>query len=473
MPSKRKCFVLDTNVLLHDPNCIDNFHENLVVIPITVLDELDTFKKGNKDINRNARLIIKRLDELRVKKGISNKEKYGVKIGKEGKLLIDIEHVPIPPELKNINDNQIIANALKIKEDYGKKFKDFILVSKDINVRVKADSLGLTAEDYENDKIDINKLYSGIVKIPADPKIIKHINETNEIKEEFLEGFTERLFPNVGLVFYDKETFPHEQQTDLEIDQASFFEAKKMADANQLAVGKVIEEIYGDTKTLIPANLFHKKTNFYGIAPYNLYQYFAFELLMVNEIKLVTLVGKAGTGKTLIALAAGLEKVSVEKQFDRLIVMRPIVPVGGKDLGYLPGSLKEKLDPWMAPIYDNLELLTHGRKEIVDELMSDQKLDVEALTYMRGRSLPNQYIIIDEAQNLTAREVKTIITRAGVNTKIVLTGDPYQIDNPYLDTNSNGLTIAAERFKNHSISGHITFAKVERSDLAELASTIL
>lgn len=438
-----KIFVLDTNVLLHDPQALYKFEDNNIIVPITVIEEIDRFKKDMNETGRNARQISRLLDTLRKEQSLSQ----GVDLGNGGTLRVEIYEEKVmkrlPPELRvDRGDNRILAVAMDLHE------KDpatpVILVTKDTNLRIKADALGLVAEDYESDKVDIEELYSGCVEQTATSEQVDRFHG-----QGWLELEKNGYLPN------------------------QFITLKDAANDSHSAIGRYS----ADEGKLLPI----KKTGREGvwsIQPRNREQSFALDALMDDSIKLVTLVGKAGTGKTLLAIAAGLHKTAEEGVFNRLLVSRPVFPMG-RDLGFLPGDIEEKLAPWMQPIFDNVELLLSGHEaekrhsKGYKELMAMGILDIEPLTYIRGRSIPNQYMIVDEAQNLTPHEIKTIVTRAGEGTKIVLTGDPYQIDNPYVDASSNGLTYVVERFKHEAIAAHVTLSKGERSHLAELAANLL
>lgn len=429
----RKIFVLDTNVLLHNADALKVFTDNEVVLPIDVIEELDIFKKDSDEKGRNARAAIRMLDELRERGRLGK----GVPLEGGGMLRIimnsDIkEPLRLSPEER---DNRILIVAY----DLQKKGNQVIFVSKDINARVKADALGIKAVDFEKQKVNMDRLYSGWKEVLLDGRDIDVFYE-----KKFLESKDGEMFPNQYILLKDNTD---EKHTAL----ARFSFAKKGIVPLRPDIGDV-----------------------WGIKPRNKEQSMALDLLIDDNIKLVTLVGKAGTGKTLLALAAGLKKTIDEHAYKRLLVSRPVIPMG-KDIGYLPGTKEEKLINWMKPIYDNLEyiLTIRRRKEHIEDLIDSDLLQLEALTYMRGRSIPNQFIIIDEAQNLTPHEIKTVVSRAGNNTKMVLTGDPYQIDNPYLDSSSNGLSYAVERMKGQAMFGHVTLTRNERSNLANLAAELL
>ncbi|MFC1621136.1 PhoH family protein [Candidatus Omnitrophota bacterium] len=429
----RKIFVLDTNVLLHNASALKSFADNEVVLPIDVIEELDIFKRDSDERGRNARATIRMLDELREKGRLGE----GVPLENGGVLRI-IMHVDIkkPFDLScEARDNKILMAAYSLQQKGGR----VVFVSKDINARVKADTLGIKAVDFEKQKVDIDRLYSGLKEISVDKKDI------------------DRFYNKKFLGIEDKEIFSNQ-----------YVLLKDNKNEKYTALGRFCRK----RKGAVP--LSSEASDAWGIKPRNKEQGMAFDLLMDDNVKLVTLVGQAGTGKTLLALAAGLKKVVDEHAYKRLLVSRPVIPMG-KDIGYLPGTKEEKLMNWMQPIYDNLEyiLTTRKRKEHIEDLIDSDLLQLEALTYMRGRSIPNQFIIVDEAQNLTPHEIKTVVSRAGNHTKMVLTGDPYQIDSPYLDSSSNGLSYAVEKMKGQEMFGHISLIRNERSSLASLAAELL
>ncbi len=440
----KKNFVLDTNVLLHDPKALQNFEENDIYLPIVVIEEIDKFKKNMNEIGRNARHVARFLDSLRERGRLDQ----GVSLGENlGKLYIVFsrKQVDLWPQIGNPADNAILNVALELtreKESVGEKV---IFVTKDANLRIKADAVGVTAEDYKNDRVEIDDLYSGEKDYYCNSSLIKEIYEKKTIQRpEDLE-----LLPNQFVTLINSEN------------------PKNTAIARYYKAGEFGTDVL---KLIEPVD------NVWGIVPRNKQQTFAFEVLLDPSINLVTLVGKAGTGKTLLAIAAGLKQVADDGIYKRLLISRPVIPMG-KDIGFLPGDIESKMGPWMKPLYDNLDFIITTNEEYTvpsyKELESQNILQVEPLTYIRGRSIPKQFIIIDEAQNLTPLEVKTIITRAGEGTKIVLTGDPYQIDNPYVDANTNGLSYLVEHFKGETIFGHITLIKGERSYLAERAAELL
>ncbi len=437
----KKTFVLDTNVLLHDPQALFQFQDNDLAIPITVIEEIDRFKKDQSETGRNARHVSRILDGLRR----HNPLVKGVELQGGGflRVVLYTEEAMkrLPPELRgDQGDNRMLAVAMELKERCD---CPVIFVTKDTNLRIKADAIGLVAEDYASDKVPIDELYSGTTEIVVKAETVNAFYSQGEIPVE------EDLYPNEYITAIDASNPSH------------------------TAIGR-----FSKAKQKMLPLIRAPKEGIWGIHPRSREQQFAFDMLLDDEIQLVTLVGKAGTGKTLLAIAAGLFKSADEGKYSRLLVSRPIFPLG-RDLGFLPGDVEEKLSPWMQPIFDNVELLLGAveergrRKRGYRELVDMGLLEIEPLTYIRGRSIPKQFMIVDEAQNLTPHEIKTIITRAGEGTKIVLTGDPYQIDNPYVDSSSNGLAYVVEKFKGQSISGHITLNKGERSPLAELAANLL
>ena len=441
----RKIFVLDTNVLLDDPNAIFSFADNIVVIPIVCIEEIDRFKKDHNDIGRNARAVSRNLDGLRAKGTLSQ----GVALDDQGgQLRISlgegaIELLPVVLRTDGpTNDNRILSVALQERKQVDSGMP-VILLSRDVNLRIKADAVGISAKDYRPDRIvAIEELYSGVV--------------THEVNRETIDRF------------YAEKTL--EQGAEWELYPQQFVLMQDPLDPQHTGVGRFDP----DKQAVVP--LQRNQQNVWGLTPRNLEQQMALDLLLNDSVQLVTLVGKAGTGKTLMALAAGLMRSVDDQVFKKLLVSRPVFPMG-RDIGFLPGEIGDKLKPWMQPIFDNLEFLLETPKKEgknsgsgYQELIRQQLIEVEPLTYIRGRSIPHQYFIVDEAQNLTPHEIKTILSRAGVGTKIVLTGDPYQIDNPYLDSSSNGLSYVVERLKGSPLVGHIMLKKGERSPLAQTAA---
>jgi PhoH-like ATPase len=437
-----KNYIIDTNVLLHDPNSLLKFEENNVLIPIEVIEEIDRFKRESTELGQNARTVSRMLDSYRGSGSLS----AGVKLPTGGRLRIAVQKRSLAngnghnKGNGNTVDNKILAVAKTIQKADPKN--KTILVSKDINLRIKADALGLEAEDYETDRVYIKDLYTGMIELTVSAERLASFRANSELE---ING-GKQYFPNEYCTLTD-ETNP-----------------KRAALTKVDATG---------TK-LIP--IIDCREGVWGIKPRNREQHYAFDALLDDRVKLVTLMGKAGTGKTLMAMAAGLKRTVLDREFRRLVVARPTISMG-KELGFLPGSLEEKLAPWMQPIHDALEMLSdlnmgqdHRRST---DLMRSGSIVVEALSYIRGRSIANQFMVIDEAQNLTPLEVKTIVTRVGNGTKIIFTGDPYQIDNPYVDGSSNGFNYIVSRFRDQAVAAHIELQKGERSELAELAANIL
>jgi PhoH-like ATPase len=437
----KKNYILDTNVLLHDPNSLLAFEENNVLLPIEVIEEIDRFKRESTELGQNARSVSRMLDGFRGAGRLSE----GVPLPNGGRLRILFktakgERNGHPTFGTDSVDNRILSLAADVKKAEPKS--STILVSKDINLRIKADALGLLAEDYENDRVLIKDLYTGMIELTVSAEKIAAFRSNGELE---LNG-GQQYFPNEYCTLIE-ETNP-----------------------KRTALSKV------DSSGAKLVSIIDCREGVWGIKPRNREQHFGFDALLDDRIKLVTLMGKAGTGKTLLAMAAGLKRTVMDREFRRLVVARPTVSMG-KELGFLPGSLEEKLAPWMQPIHDALEMLGdlnmgHEHRRSGD-LMRSGSIVVEALSYIRGRSIANQFMIIDEAQNLTPLEAKTIITRVGNGTKIVFTGDPYQIDNPYVDSSSNGFNYIVSRFRGEAVAAHIEFQKGERSELAELAANIL
>lgn len=442
----KKTYILDTNVLLNDPNCFFQFEDNDLIIPFIVLEELDNHKVRMDEVGKNARVVSRTLDDFRNKgnlhEGVSLPNGGTIKIVAISSEIIE----QLPHEIKDLNkpDNAIIAVAHDLKFH-----NNAIVVSKDVNVRVKCDALGIAAEDYLSLRIatEQDKLYRGLITIDVNPDDIDNFYSSGKFSLENIK-VDEQICSNefVILKSYDGKS----------------------------AIGRV------DTQNQV--RKFNEIPNAFGLTPRNLEQKMSLNLLFDDNIKLVTMSGAAGCGKTLLAIAAGLAQTVESGKYSKLIVSRPIQPLG-RDLGYLPGTMEEKMAPWIAPIMDNVQHLMNNSKSTnsrikkdesyLSMLMTDKKIEIEAITYIRGRSIPNAFIIIDEAQNLSMHELKTIITRAGDNTKIVLTGDLQQIDVSQLDMYTNGLTYAIEKFKEYPIAGHMTLVRGERSDLATLASKIL
>jgi PhoH-like ATPase len=434
----KKVYILDTNVFLTNYKSIYAYKNNDIVVPLKVLEEIDKHKKRQDGVGLNARMTIRILDGLRSKGNLH----AGVRLGK-GKGILSIKSYDpkcVPGDLDLASaDNQIICTAITEKNRQAPR--KVIVVTRDINMRVKCDSLQLPTEDYVSDQIvdNIRKLYTGFSKHLVDEQLIDQFYSGEQIH---LEKEDVRLHPNqfVMLVSNSNE--------------------KKTALARFKNYNFPLEHIN------------EYKSGVWGLKPRNKEQEFALNLLLNEDVPIVTMFGKAGCGKTLLALASGLEQVLEKNKYKKLVVSRPVQPLG-KDIGYLPGTLEEKMRPWLMPIQDNLDFLLDGQKTTMGMFFDDGTIEIEALTYIRGRSISNAYIIIDEAQNLSVHELKTIVTRVGENTKIILTGDIEQIDNTYLDATSNGLTYAVEKLKNYELSGHITLLKGERSKIATLAAKVL
>lgn len=436
----RKTFVIDTNVLIHDPQAIQKFQDNDVVIPLAVLEELDSLKRHSDEAGRNSREVIRYIDSLKADKTGDLHTGVVIPEGPKVRIHLDakperVEGFPLPLD-RNSNKFLLVAYLLKSKGEA------IVIVSKDFVTRVKAEAMELESEDYENLKTAYEGMYKGLRKVDVQKKDID--------------------------LFYKDGTVPSTAKDFRPNEYAILASAAE----NSSAVCKFNDK----AKKLEP--LLHVQKDIWGIQPLNIEQRCAIDLLLRDDIHLVTLIGPAGTGKTLMALACGMRKVFDENVYSRILISRPIVPLG-KDIGYLPGTKEEKLYHWMQPIYDNLEFLcttTSGEGNgaaTLEFIMESKKIEMEAVTYIRGRSLPKMYMIIDEAQNLTPHEVKTIISRAGKGTKVILTGDATQIDNPYLDKDSNGLTYIVNRFKNHRIYGHMFLERTERSELASIAAEVL
>lgn len=436
-----KTFVLDTNVLLHEPQAVFRFDDNDVVLPIYVIEELDNFKRDMSELGRNARECSRLLDQLRKEGDLQ----AGVKLEGGGHLRV-IHATEEGTDTswfaeKHVYDNMILRTALELKARHPDQ--PVIFVTQDTNLRIRADAAGLESVDYDPGQVEISQLYAGHREIGVSP---------DDMQAAFDDGLPQSeddgLFANEYVLLRD------------------------LSRENHTALARFDGD--GGCLRALP----RRRAPIFGVQARNKEQSYALDLLLDDDVKLVTLVGKAGTGKTLLALAAGLHMVTDKDSYERLLVSRPIFPLG-RDIGFLPGTVEEKLDPWMKPIYDNVEYLLglnhDGRRKGpgVESLVDMGVLEIEPLTYIRGRSIPNQYMIIDEAQNLTPHEVKTIMTRAGEGTKLVFTGDPYQIDNPYVDSTNNGLVHLVGKFQGQSIAGTVTLTRGERSALAELAANLL
>ncbi len=437
----KKRFVLDTNVLLHDPHAIFKFEDNEVVLPIYVLEEVDQFKRETTERGRNARTLARLLDKEREKGPLS----VGVPIGEGGAL-----RVVVPQKRQDVTfgghqrtaDHAILQMVIDLKDAAPEL--STILVTMDVNLRVRADALGVKSETYENVSVDVERLDTGVVELKVTAAEFDRFQATSVLELKDSSG----LHANVSVVLSDDSP------------------------RSRSALGR-----YQSVRNSV-VGLKLPKDGVMGIRSRNREQSMTLDLLLDDSVRLVTVMGRAGTGKTLLALAAGLQRTVLDGAYTRLLVSRPVMPMG-KDLGALPGDIMEKLHPWMQPIYDNLEFLLisgAGKQRGVrsyEDLLQSGQLQVEPLTYIRGRSLPQQYVIVDEAQNLTPHEVKTIVTRCGEGSKIVLTGDPYQIDNPYVDSATNGLSVAADRLRGEPLVAHMLLSKGERSELANIAAAKL
>lgn len=435
----KKTFVLDTNVLLFDPTAFRKFGKNTVFIPLIVIEEIDRFKKDQNENGRNARNFSRYIDDLRALGSLAD----GVVLENGGTLIIStdryVDAKDLPIDVTK-NDNLILSSALSLKLGG----EDVLLVTKDINLRLKADILGVPADDYGQVDVTLEELYSG--------------QRVFEVSGERLKEYEASRFLAL------------DEDEQMGVFANEYFILQEFHNPRRRLLGRY----HQGKKGIIP--LISLREGIWGIYPKNIEQQFALDALLNDEINLVTLVGKAGTGKTLLAIAAGLEKSIAQGKYSRLLVSRPIQPMG-RDLGFLPGDVNEKLAPWMQPIFDNMDFLfNQNRKQAgtsYEDLINQGLLHIEPLTYIRGRSIPGQYLIVDEAQNLSPHEVKTIVTRAGEGTKIVLTGDCQQIDSPYLDETNNGLAYVVDRLKTEEIIGHTTLRVGERSPLSEVASKLL
>jgi PhoH-like ATPase len=451
-----KHFVVDTNVLLHNPNALFLFAEHEVVIPFDVIEELDKFKTGTDDLGRNARSAIRHLDTLRRQGNLAD----GVPIPQTGgriRVILEEDQKLCPGLTANTPDNRIICCALTLKQDG----HHVVFVSKDIAARIKSDALGLIAEDFEAQKVDFDHLYAGWRAVRVSGKTIDRLFSEKQLKSAAVDA--PDLVANEFVLLLDETDDAHTALTRYKADAQALFPVRP------------------------------RKGPVFGILPRNLQQTMALDLLLDDSVKLVSLIGSAGTGKTLLAVAAGMVKTLNEGVYQKLLCARPIMPLG-RDIGYLPGDKDQKLNAWMQPIFDNMAYLLGNKltggggggddshkgqaslasvEQRIHQLMETGQVVLEPLTYIRGRSIPHQFMIVDESQNLTPHEVKTIASRVGEGTKLVLTGDATQIDNPYLDSSSNGLSYLVERLKGQAIVGHVTLAKSERSELASLVTAEL
>ena len=464
--TQRKIYVLDTNVLLFDCNAILGFGVHDIVIPIVVIEELDRFKKDLNDLGRNARTFSRLVDSLRQEGSLAD----GVRLPQGGLLRVRLpesEDSKLGGLDEKIADNRILQAVLYLYKKYPNRI--VTLVTKDTNMRLKADALGIPAEDYLQSSNKLESGFTGVTNVSVSTEMIETIYRQKKLTfPEVLEGIDEEqqeFYPNQFLIFTNRQNVKQTALTRFIVPGTSNEDE-----------GSILQDIYQERGYVQIVN--PVVDSVWGLKPRNREQLFALNLLLDPNIHCVTLTGLAGTGKTLMAIAAGLSMTMDRQLYRRLVVSRPIFPMG-RDLGFLPGDVSEKLNPWMKPIFDNLEFLLGGETQskgarntgpLYQPLLDQRLLEVEPLTYIRGRSIPQQYLIVDEAQNLTPHEVKTVISRAGEGTKIVLTGDPNQIDNPYVDASSNGLSYVVERFANSSLSGHVQLLRGERSALANLAA---
>jgi PhoH-like ATPase len=438
----KKCiYVLDTSVFLTNANSVYSYEDNNIIVPMKVLEEIDKHKKRQDSVGSNARTIIRIFDDLRevgsLYNGVSLGDKKGILTVRPSALDV---HAYLPDDLSpDVPDHKIIATAMQEREKSPEN--DVILVSRDVNMRVICDALGLPTEDYNPDQVleSGEEVYTGFSEVLVDDDIIDRFYAADPI--ELSEQQSENIHPN------------------------QFVMLKSNINDSRTALTRYNGKVE-------PLRMLSKRKNFFGISPRNREQSFAMDLLFDKSIPVVSLLGSAGTGKTLCALSAGLEQVLQTEDYTRLIVSRPIQPLG-KDIGFLPGTMEEKMAPWLTPIQDNLQFLMGNDKLMLQEYLDRGTIEMEAITYIRGRSISKAFIIIDEAQNLTRHELKTIVTRIGEDSKLILTGDIEQIDNVYVDETSNGLTYAVEKFKEHNLAGHVSFLKGERSAVATLAAKIL
>ncbi|HHH10513.1 MAG TPA: PhoH family protein, partial [Sorangium sp.] len=416
----KKNYVLDANVLLHDPHAIFKFEDNNVIIPIYAIEEIDKFKRESTERGRNARTIARVLDELRPENGTLSAP-VPIKGGGSMWIALPITRHELPVGLETTGlDHAILQTAIEIRD--GEGALPTVFVTMDTNLRIRADALGVTSQTYENSRIRLDDLEESVLEVLVPPAAIEQFFDAGGVQLD-----DERLYANAGVLLRNEQSHNHTA-------------LGRYHDRNQQVMGLRVP-----------------REGVMGVRPRNKEQSIALDLLLDDSVRLVTLLGKAGTGKTLLALAAGLHRTTIDRTYTRLLVSRPIMPLG-RDLGFLPGNVDEKLNPWMQPIFDNLEYIFSNGSQRGDSrsympLVDSGVIQVEPLTYIRGRSLPRQFLIVDEAQNLTPHEVKTIITRSGEGTKVVLTGDPQQIDHPYVDHASNGLSVVAQRFKSAALAG--------------------
>ncbi len=450
--------VLDTSALLYDALAFNTFSSSDIYIPFSVLEEIDTFKRDMGEKGRNARQFNRFMDNLRDKGTL----KEGVSLESGSYLFICMDISSSVPELDLSKvDHRILATALYLKEQNSSARVE--LVTKDINLRIKADVFGIPARDYDPEQTPgFEELYTGVCRLNVDSQQINTFREDKFLSVEEVQNEKSHDIKNLNEKYPDKLWLTLNNK--LHPNQYVI-----MNNGPENAMGRY------DNKKKRVVHIYESSDPIWGVHPRNREQRFALDALMNDDIMFVSLLGKAGTGKTLLALAVGLYKTLEESSFQKLLVSRPVFPMG-RDIGYLPGDIEQKLNPWMQPVFDSVEFLMGlGKKasRLAQDLINQGLINIEPLAYIRGRSIPNQYLIVDEAQNLTPHEIKTVLTRAGQGTKVILTGDCYQIDNPYVDSSNNGLTFSVEKFKFAPLSAHITLTKGERSELAELAANIL
>ena len=437
-PTMKKNYVLDANVLLHDPQAVFKFEDNNVIVPIYAIEEIDQFKRESTERGRAARSIARILDDLRGKEG-SLSQPVPLHVGGTLQIAVPRKRHELGVGLDTSSlDHAILQTAIDLRDR--DKTHPTVFVTMDTNLRIRADALGVASQTYENPRVQDLDLENSVVEVCVSPADIEAFFAQGQVAVSHHD-----LYPNAGVLLRNEQALNH------------------------TALGR-----YDDQRAAVVA-LRVPREGFMGIRPRNKEQSIALDLLLDDSVRLVSLLGKAGTGKTLLALAVGLHRTTIDRGYSRLLVSRPVMPLG-RDLGFLPGDVDEKLNPWMQPIFDNLEYIytqTARDPRAYVPLVESGVIQVEPLTYIRGRSLPKQFLIVDESQNLTPHEVKTIITRSGEGTKVVLTGDPHQIDHPYVDHASNGLSVVAQRFKRERLAGHVALTKGERSELAELAANLL
>lgn len=459
-----KVFVIDTNVLIHDHEAFYKFPRHEVVIPLTVIEELDHLKRNPGELGKNARAAIRELDALSQKAPASFAKGAQLENGSVVRVEVKSQDSPALQGRSDVKDNWIIMSALAQQSPN----KEVIFVSKDLAARIKAHAFGLQSRDYENYKVNYEQLNCGYKEIEASDSAIEKVLAGESLDYQEVEKQVLDLYNEQQQESPIKRPFPGPVQNE-------YYRLFSASDPGKMVFTRFHKDEKSSGGLLQPLKPLPKSV--WGIQAKSHAQRCALDMLLDDSVNLVNLVGMAGTGKTLLALAAGLRKVFDEMVYNKVLVSRPIIPLG-KDLGYLPGTKEEKLYHWMQPIYDNLEFLCSGEEEskgqdIHSWILNSKKIEMEAVTFIRGRSLPKMFFIVDEAQNLTPHEVKTIISRAGEGTKVVLTGDPTQIDHPYLDRDFNALTYTSEKFKDQEVFGHVKLSQTERSTLASLCAKLM